>query len=49
MIKKVYARYVSHTATPIYKLVYKVGCEFDGEERLVMLEPSLYKSYTDVL
>jgi hypothetical protein len=34
-----------------------VGCEFDGEERLtgsrdpllVMLEPSLYKSYTDVL
>ena len=34
MIKKVYARYVSHTATPIYK----VGCEFDGEERLVMLE-----------
>ena len=45
MIKKVYARYVSHTATPIYK----VGCEFDGEERLVMLEPSLYKSYTDVL
>ena len=45
VIKKVYSRYVSHTAPPIYK----VGCEFGGEERLVMLEPSLYKTYTDVL
>jgi hypothetical protein len=44
-IKHVYARYVSQTAPPIYK----VGCEVDGEEKVVMLEPSLYKTYTDVL
>ena len=45
VIRNVYARYVSYTAPPIYK----VGCEVDGEEKVVMLEPSLYKTYTDVL
>ena len=44
VIKKVYARYVSQTAPPIYK----VGCYFEGDEKLAMLELSQYKSYVEV-
>lgn len=44
VIKKVYARFVSQTAQP----VYKVGCEFEGDEKLAMLELSIYKNYVEV-
>jgi hypothetical protein len=44
VIKRVYARFVSQTAPP----VFKVGCEFEGEEKLAMLELSIYKNYVEV-
>ena len=44
VIDKIHAIYVSQTAAP----VYKVGCNFNGEQKLAMLELSLYKTYVEV-